>query len=137
MRRQFSHELEEDREFEIGGEVFRFVYPHWRDGAKFFDADLERLKEQSNGKDTGEFSFVADTEKAIKGALMFLDPDFNDAHARWKAMVDRKKDPVPRHLLVACYRWLVEVTGGFPTKPPSDSSPSDGTSDTPSAEGES
>jgi hypothetical protein len=135
MRRSFSHELEEDREFEIGGEVFRFVYPHWKDGAKFFDADLERLKASQEGGNeaNGEFSFVADTEKAIKGTLMFLDPDFNDAHSRWKALVDR----VPRHQIIQVYRWLVEITGGFPTKPPLDSSPSDGTSDTPSAEGES
>ena len=39
MLRSFSKELPEDREFELGGELFEFVYPHWKEGAKLFDQD--------------------------------------------------------------------------------------------------
>lgn len=127
MRRSFSSELEEDREFEIGGEVFRFIYPHWKDGAKLFDDEMVAVQEAADGAESnGTFSFVADTETAIKRVPMFLDPDFNDAHNRWNNLVERKASPVPRHQIAQCYRWLVEVTSGFPTTQPSGSSSGDG-----------
>lgn len=137
MLRSFSKELAEDREFEIGGEVFRFVYPHWKEGALLFDDEMEEVKATASGtsESNGAFSFVADTETAIKRIPMMLDPDFNDAHARFEALVARKKDPVPRHQIAQAYRWLVEVTSGFPTTPPSDFSAGDGTSESSLPEG--
>jgi hypothetical protein len=73
VRRSFSKELEEDREFEIGGEVFKFVYPHWREGAELFDRErqayLEKQKADSqNGAPA--FSFVEDTKIAIETVPM-------------------------------------------------------------------
>ena len=41
MQREFSKELVEDREFEIGGEVFRFRYPLAHETSKLWDENLE------------------------------------------------------------------------------------------------
>lgn len=127
MRRQFSKELDEDRDFEIGGEMFQFRYPHWEDGAAIFDADTS-----PNGD--GSFSWKADTEMAIKQVPIFLDPT-NDSHKRWTALMKRKTDPVPRQQIVELHQWLVRVTSGLPTNPPSDSEPGGGASDSSSQEG--
>ena len=51
---------------------------------------------------------------------IFLDP-VNDSHKRFKTLITRKTDPVPRHQIVQLYRWLLQVTSGLPTSPPSDS----------------
>ncbi|HET9234987.1 MAG TPA: hypothetical protein VFP10_12675 [Candidatus Eisenbacteria bacterium] len=131
MLKRWSDELLEDREFEVGGELFTIRYPNWEEGAALFDEDLT----PSDNGDAGEFSFKADTEIAIKRIPMFLEPA-NDAHARFKRLVARKTDPVPRHQIVQVYRWLVEVTSGVPTRQPSESDSGGGSSDTPS-EGES
>jgi hypothetical protein len=136
VRRSFSKELEEDREFEIGGEVFKFVYPHWKEGAELFDRErqayLEKQKADSqNGAPA--FSFVEDTKIAIETVPMFLDPA-QDAHNRWAALVERKTDPVPRHQIEELAGWLVQVTSGFPTRQPQDSSSGDGSSEESSAE---
>lgn len=142
MQREFSKELEEDREFEIGGEIFRWMYPHWKDGAKLFDDEMTAVKEaaEANGdaEQNATFSFVADSETAIKRVPMFLDPSYNDSHKRWKALVERKPPhAVPRHQIAQCYRYLVEVTSGFPTTQPSVSSSGAGSNEDSSQEGES
>jgi hypothetical protein len=128
MQREFSKELAEDRDFEIGGEVFRWRYPHWQETADLFDSEV-------NPEENGEFSFKADTELAIKRVPTFLDP-MNDSHARWKKLVARKESPVPRHQIVQLYRWLVQETSGLPTQPPSASGAGGGDSAT-SSQGES
>lgn len=122
MRREFSKELEEDRQFEIGKEIFTFRYPHWEETASLYDQDLEEIKDSN-----GAFSFKEDTETAIERVKIFLE-DVNEKK-RWDALVKRKTDPVPRHQIVQCYRWLVEVTSGRPTTAPSDSEQSDGGSE--------
>lgn len=127
MLREFSKELIEDRQFEIGGELFEFRYPHWEEGASLFDEETEPAT-------NGNFSWKADTEMAIKRIPMFLDPK-NDSHRRWKALVARKTDPVPRHQIVDLYQWLVRTTSGLPTEQPSDSVPGAGASDGSSQEG--
>jgi hypothetical protein len=128
MQREFSKELAEDRQFEIGGQLFKFRYPFWEETAALFDEEVS--PEEQNG----DFSFKADTEIAIKRIPMFLDPE-NDAHKRFRSMVSRKTDPVPRHQIVQLYRWLLQVTSGLPTIPPSDSEPGGGNSDTSSQGG--
>ena len=135
MLRNWDEELVEDREFRIGGELFEWIYPHWEVGAKLFDGQLTPA--QQNGKAEEEkpeqFSFYADTKIAIEGIPLFLNPK-NDAHKRFKALVARKTDAVPRYQFVQLYRWLVEVTGGLPTTPPSEPQPGGGDSDTSSSE---
>jgi hypothetical protein len=131
MLRSFSDELMEEREFEIGGQVFRIRYPHWREGALLFD---DITTPSRNGDEAPaepeQFSFVADAEQAIEKIPMFLDPDYNDAHARFSELVGRKKDPVPRFQLVQLYTWLVQVTDGRPTEPLSPSAGGGGDTDT-------
>lgn len=130
MQREFSKELVEDRDFEIGREVFTWCYPHWEEAAGLFD---EEMAPTENGG-AGEFSFKADTEMAIKRVPMFLPAE--DAK-RWQALVKRREEPVPRHQIVQLYRWLVQVTSGLPTNPPSESDSGGGDSGTPSEEGSS
>ena len=113
--RKFSEELIEDREFEIGGELFEWIYPHWEIGAKIFDDDLTPT---TNGDQPTEFSFQADTKLAIERIPMFLHTK-NDGHKRFKTLATRKTDAVPRYQFVQLYRWLVQVTGGLPTTDPS------------------
>jgi len=125
--REFSKELAEDRDFEFGGEVFKFRYPHWEEGAQLFDEDLEAADKNGN------FSWKADTELAIKRIPTFLDPA-NEAHERFQALVGRKTNPVPRHQIVELYRWLVRVTSDLPTQQPSVSGPLAGDSADSSAE---
>lgn len=132
MQREFSKELAEDRDFEIGGQVFTWRYPHWQEAASLFDQEV--TPESTNGE-VPEFSFKADTELAIKRIPTFIEGT-NDAHKRWKELVARKTDPVPRHQIVQLYRWLIQVTSGLPTSPPSASEPGGGDSDT-SSQGES
>ena len=123
MIRNWDEELVEDREFRIGGELFEFVYPHWEAGAKLFDADLTPA--EANGSGEQQFSFVADTQLALERIPMFLNPK-NDAIKRFKALAARKTDAVPRYQFVQLYQWLVQVTGGLPTTPPSSPLSGDG-----------
>ena len=125
MLREFSKELAEDRDFEFGGSVFTFRYPHWEEGAALFDEDTKAAE-------NGNFSWKADTELAIKRIPMFLDGE--DAAERFTAVVERKTNPVPRHQIVALYQWLVRVTSDLPMEPPSASEPSGGATDTSSSE---
>lgn|SRR5512145_355391 len=129
MQREFSKELAEDRDFEIGREVFTWRYPHWKETAALFDQEVT-----PNGD--GDFSFQADTELAIKRIPMFLEGG-PAAKKRWEALVNRKEDPVPRHQIVQLYRWLLQVTSGLPTNPPSASDAGGGSTDTSSPAGSS
>ena len=128
MLREFSKELAEDRDFEIGGEVFRFRYPNWQEAAALWDEETQAVNAN------GDFSWKADTEMAIKRIPIFLDP-MNDSHKRFGALVKRKTDPVPRHQIAQLYQWLVRVTSGLPMEPPSGSEPGGGASDDSSQEG--
>jgi hypothetical protein len=125
--RNFDEELIQDREFRIGGQIFQWRYPHWEVGAELFDDELK--PEAEEGAETnGAFSFKADTELAIKNIPQFLEPEA-EAHKRWRELAARKTDPIPRHQIIQLYRWLVQVTSGLPTTPPSDSEPGGGDSD--------
>ena len=116
--RKFSDELEAERDFEIGGELMRWRYPHWETGAAIFD---NTLVPANNGKgEQPEFTFKSDTEFAINAIPMMLEPE---SAKKFKLLVARKDNPVPRHQIAALYRWLVEVTAGLPTTRPEDSGP--------------
>ena len=122
MQRSFSEELTEDREFEIGGETFKFRILHWTDAAALMDG-----AEDTTPATNGEFSFRADTEFAIKDMPKYLDPA-DEAVKRWKALVARKENPVPRHQIVQAYVWARTQSLGIPTTPqsPSQSAGGDG-----------
>ena len=141
VRRSFSKELEEDREFEIGGEVFKFVYPHWKEGAELFDRErqayLEKQKALAEDPERAPaFSFVEDTEIAIEHSPHVPRPRAGRAQALDSTgrAQDRSRPAPPDR---AAGRWLVQVTSGFPTRQPQDSSSGDGSSEESSAEEES
>ena len=118
MIRNWDEELVEDREFRIGGELFEFVYPHWEIGAKIFDESLSPPSTNGDDPEGSAEYYKKDTQFAIERIPMFLNPK-NESHKRWKALMARKTDAVPRHQVVQLYGWLVQVTGGLPTTPPS------------------
>ena len=116
--KRFSQE--EDREFEIAGEVFRWVYPYWEDIAKVFDHDEEEAV-PTNGNVT-EITVRSTIADFIQRITLFIDPDFNDGVNRWKALTKRKKNPIPHSQYAELYRWLLEVTSNpHPTELPSPS----------------
>ena len=135
MQREFSKEQPEDRQFEIGGELFEWQYPHWEKMAQLWDESDVTEEEDEDGNKNGTFSFKTDTEFAISRIPVFLNPA-NDSHKRFKTLLNRKTDPVPRHQIVQLYRWLFQQAAGLPTNPPSGSEPGGGDSDT-SFQGES
>lgn len=107
--------VEEDREFEIGGEVFKWVYPYWEDIAEVFDRDV---KEADNDVPFSVRATIADFIERIE---LFLDPE-GDSINRWRALTKRKKNPIPHSQYSALYQWLLEVTSQpHPTEPSSPS----------------
>lgn len=100
----------DDREFEIGGEVFKWVYPYWEDIADVFDVDEDETSIDNSVRGT-----IADLIERIK---IFIDPDFNDGVTRWTALSKRRKDPIPHSQYAELYRWLLEVTSDpHPSEP--------------------
>lgn len=111
----------EDKDFEIGGEVFRWHYPYWEDIAKVFDQDVDEVASE-NGAPPKELSVRDTLADFIKRIELFIDPDFNDGVTRWKALSKRKKNPVPHSQYAELYQWLLEVTSApTPTEQPSPS----------------
>jgi hypothetical protein len=131
--KQFSDALEKERQFEIGGELFKWRYPYWEEMSALFDEDsvlLEKLKENGNE----EFSTDKEAiELIIKRIELFLDPE-EGSLARWKKLAHRKSNPVPRFQFNELYRWLLEVTSGRPTEQPSDLEPGAGSTEASSVE---
>lgn len=112
--------VEQDREFEIAGELFKWVYPYWEDIASVFDGDVAELSaENGEEKDPTVKETIGDFIKRIE---LFIDPEFNDGITRWRALSKRKKNPVPHSQYAELYRWLLEVTSlPTPTEQPSPS----------------
>lgn len=127
--KEFSKELHEERSFEIGGEVFKWRYPHWEEMAKIFDEDVEIIKSATSvdesGRSAEQKSTVEALEMTIGRIILFIDPD-NDGIERFRALAARKERAVPLFLFSALYRWLLEVTSSRPTTPPSDLEPGGG-----------
>jgi len=114
MRRSFSEELSEDREFEFGGESLQFRIFHWSETVDLLDTKID---ESLVINEDGSYSFRADTEWCIKNIPDFLDGAENKA--KFKKIVERKTNPVPRHQIAELYVWLRQQVQGLPTPPPS------------------
>ena len=112
MLREFSKELVEDRQFEIGGELFEWRYPFWEDFAARRDQDAAAVQ---NPESTAELSFKDLYKDFIERIEPFIDPK-NDAIKRWRALSKRKVDPVPAYQFTELYMWLLEVTSARPTE---------------------
>lgn len=112
--------VEQDREFEVAGEVFRWVFPYWEDIADVFDADeTEDETKATNGKAV-EVTVRSTLQDFIKRIELFIDPEFNNGVVRWRELTKRKKDPVPHSQYAQIYQWLLEVTSRpTPTLPSS------------------
>ena len=110
----------EDREFEIGGEVFTWVYPYWEDIAAVFDKDTKEDAELSNNGEDPTFTVHSTITDFIQRIQLFLDPTDRE---RWVALSKRKKNPIPHSQYAELYRWLLEVSSS-PT-PTEQSSPSE------------
>lgn len=136
--KKFSVEV--DREFEIGGELFKWRQPYWEDYANQLDKDIAdataslAAEARTNGNEAAEgeeekpeeekpltvHAAIADVIKRIE---MFLDTE-NDALNRWRKLAKRKVDPVPTWQFRELHTWLAEVTSGRPpTEPPSPNGP--------------
>ena len=116
--------VQEDREFEIAGEVFKWVYPYWEDIAAVFDRDTGEEAVNGDGTAVAEPEpTVAETIEDFIGRIeLFIDPDFNDGVTRWRALSKRKKNPIPHSQFAELYRWLLETTSSpTPTEQPSPS----------------
>ena len=114
MLREFSKELVEDRQFEIGGELFEWRYPYWEDFADRRDQDA-KIVQQADGNGDAEMSFKDLYKDFIERIEPFIDPK-NDSVKRWRALAKRKVDPVPAYQYTELYMWLLEVTSARPTE---------------------
>jgi hypothetical protein len=101
--------IEEDREFEIGGEVFKWVYPYWEDIAEVFDRDAKRFDEEAEQNGDAPLTVRATIADFIERIELFIDPE-GDGITRWRELTKRKKNPIPHSQYAALYSWLLEVT---------------------------
>lgn len=126
--KKFSDVLVQDRKFEVGGETFTWRYPYWQETASIFDADVAASQ-------NGDIDLTAkrSIEDYIERIAVFLDPE-DESPIRWKKLAKRKNSPIAYFQFHQVYRWLLEVTSGRPTPPPSDSDPGGGSSEASSAE---
>lgn len=138
--RKFSDELVQDRDFEIGGEMFRWRYPYWEEFADQLDADIAATQAavkaattETNGDDPVDDTVRAGYETLIERITMFIDPE-NDGPKRWKQLSKRKTNPVPHYMYRQLYEWLLEVSSGRPTEQPSPSESGPGSTDSTSPE---
>lgn len=106
--------VEQDREFEIAGEIFKWVYPYWEDIADVFDKDSVEM--ETNGD--APLTVRGTISDFIERIELFIDPEFNDGRNRWKALAKRKKNPIPHSQFAELYSWLLGVTSEtHPTEP--------------------
>ena len=119
--------VEKDREFEIAGEVFNWVYPYWEDIAVVFDEDS---KIDENGSGPNVHATIAEFIERIQ---LFIDPE---QHDRWVALSKRRKNPIPHSQFAELYRWLLETTSSpTPTEPSLPSEPGQPNTEATSTEG--
>ena len=107
--KKFSDALEQDREFEFGGELFKYRYVHWSILTEIVDGS------NSNGK---EPTATENVQEIVDSIPKFIEPD---GDKRIHEMLSSKDKPVPIGQVNALYEWLLEVTSGRPTVPPSPS----------------
>ena len=121
MQRSFSQEIaEKDREFEIGGETFK-----WRELPFDEFKNLIEMEEEFQRKVAEARAAQAEEGKAadsgvnvgldflIKRITFFLDPEA-DSHRRFKALLKRKENPVPHYQIDDLHGWLWEQVSGHP-----------------------
>ena len=128
--KRFTPEAEIDREFEFGGEIFKWQVPYWEEIADRLDRDVVATraalaelegKEVEDGAEKLPDTARGVTEDYIKRIEMFLDPE-GEAVKRWRALCKRKKPAVPLDAFKELHQWLLEVTTKRDPMEPSSSS---------------
>jgi hypothetical protein len=114
MQKDFDSEVAEDRTFKMGGEVFTYRIFHWTETVDMLDTKLD---ESLVINEDGSYSFRADTEWCLKEIPKFLDGP--EEVKKFKSVIARKTDPVPRHQIAELYGFLRQKVQGLPTTPPS------------------
>lgn len=109
--KKFSDTLAQDRDFEFLGELFKYKLVHWTVITQIVDGG------RSNGK---EPTATEQVQELIEIIPEFID-DENDGPERMKALLSGEGKPVPIGQVNSLYEWLIEVTSGRPTEPPSPS----------------
>jgi len=105
--------VEQDREFEVAGEVFTWIYPYWEDIADVFDKDTAEIEDETA---TVDFSVKATIADFISRIELFIDPTQRE---QWKQLTKRRKNPIPHSQYSQLYQWLLEVTSApTPTELP-------------------
>jgi hypothetical protein len=128
VQRSFSEEIAtKDREFEIGGETFK-----WRElpfdefktliaMEQDFQNQVAEANKVKEGEEEGDTGVVVGLDFLIKRITFFLDPE-RDSHRRFKALLKRKDNPVPHYQIDELHGWLWEQVSGRPPTTPSTSS---------------
>ena len=120
MQREFSKELAEDRQFEIGGELFEWPLSPLGGGGGVWDEEVI-ADEVDGGRADGAGVLLPGRHRVrdqAHPALPRTPERLSQALQDAGSSQDRSR---PRHQIVQLYRWLLQVTSGLPTKPPSDS----------------
>lgn len=94
----------QDREFEIAGEVFKWIYPYWEDIADVFDRDSGEAESADDEIDVSVKSTISDFIERIQ---LFIEPSQRE---QWVALTKRRNNPIPHSQYAELYRWLLEVT---------------------------
>lgn len=132
----FDAALVEDRSFKIGGEVFKWRYPHPSETQPIFQKDLDSLfdaEAQNGSAETMELGGITivrtnlkdDLEDTQKRIAIFIDRE-DGALERWNKLTKRRENPIPGFQYRDLYNWLIQVTSGRPTNQPLDSVPGAG-----------
>lgn len=104
-----AHRASQDRDFKIGGEVFRA-----RSSVK---PELLAPYESLDGTDSAMKAL-----EVIDELLLAMIEPVDDAHARYRAIRERVEDAVSIEDLQELVKWLMEVQTARPTGQPVDSS---------------
>jgi len=123
---------EKDRDFEIGGEHFRWKNPHWEDTAAMYDEDQARVA-ASNGQGDTE-SLKDSIVRTLKRIELFIEDNPPGSIDRFRKLTKRKEQAVPIHAWGDLYQWLLEVSSERPTEPLSVSPAGDGSDEATSSE---
>ena len=125
MQRSFSQEIaEKDREFEIGGETFKWRELPFDEFKSLIEMEAEfqrkvqalreaEIKAAEEGGEEPDSGVSVGLDFLIKRITFFLDPA-DDAHRRFKMLLKRKENPVPHYQIDDLHGWLWEQVSGHP-----------------------
>ena len=117
--------IEQNREFEVAGQIFKWRIPYWEEIANVFDEATNELATAAKATDENGAAKPAytSTKDLIKRIEVFIDPA-DDGLKRWRTAATSKTNPIPYSTFGDLYSWLLVVgSGRTPTDTPSPSSP--------------